>query len=59
MCDRIIVYFRGMTVTSGSVTIRKDSSNLIGVSIGGGATLCPCLYIVQVNIQYAIMKIGV
>ncbi|XP_021928548.1 PRKCA-binding protein, partial [Zootermopsis nevadensis] len=38
----------GMTVTSGSVTIRKDSSNLIGVSIGGGATLCPCLYIVQV-----------
>ncbi|XP_015595335.1 PRKCA-binding protein isoform X2 [Cephus cinctus] len=38
----------GMTITSGSVTIQKDSSNLIGISIGGGAPLCPCLYIVQV-----------
>jgi hypothetical protein len=38
-----------MTVTSGSVTIVKDTSNLIGISIGGGAPLCPCLYIVQVN----------
>ncbi|GLG95766.1 PRKCA-binding protein [Gryllus bimaculatus] len=38
----------GMTVTSGSVCIRKDTSNLIGISIGGGAPLCPCLYIVQV-----------
>ncbi|PSN43631.1 PRKCA-binding protein [Blattella germanica] len=38
----------GMTVTSGSITITKDNSNLIGISIGGGAPLCPCLYIVQV-----------
>ncbi|XP_026474584.1 PRKCA-binding protein [Ctenocephalides felis] len=38
----------GMTVTSGSVTIKKDASNLIGISIGGGAPYCPCLYIVQV-----------
>lgn len=38
----------GMTVTSGSVTIRKDANNLIGISIGGGAPLCPCLYIVQI-----------
>lgn len=37
-----------MTVTSGSVTIKKDEKNLIGISIGGGAPLCPCLYIVQV-----------
>lgn len=37
-----------MTVTSGSVTIKKDSNNLIGISIGGGAPLCPCLYIVQI-----------
>jgi len=37
-----------MTVTSGSVTIQKDNSNLIGISIGGGAPLCPCLYVVQV-----------
>ncbi|KAI5719856.1 hypothetical protein M8J76_015963 [Diaphorina citri] len=39
--------YMGMTVTSGIVTIAKDSSNLIGISIGGGAPLCPCLYIVQ------------
>ncbi|KAK9502315.1 hypothetical protein O3M35_011110 [Rhynocoris fuscipes] len=38
----------GMTVTSGIVNIKKDNSNLIGISIGGGAPLCPCLYIVQV-----------
>ncbi|KAF7282867.1 hypothetical protein GWI33_001897 [Rhynchophorus ferrugineus] len=38
----------GMTVTSGSVTIRKDENNLIGISIGGGAPHCPCLYIVQI-----------
>lgn len=37
-----------MTVTSGVVSIKKDSTNLIGISIGGGAPLCPCLYIVQV-----------
>ncbi|XP_030766195.1 PRKCA-binding protein isoform X2 [Sitophilus oryzae] len=38
----------GMTVTSGSVTIKKDENNLIGISIGGGAPHCPCLYIVQI-----------
>ncbi|XP_026316129.1 PRKCA-binding protein isoform X2 [Hyposmocoma kahamanoa] len=38
----------GMTVTSGSVTLAKDEKNLIGISIGGGAPLCPCLYIVQI-----------
>lgn len=37
-----------MTITSGNVVIQKDSSNLIGISIGGGAPYCPCLYIVQV-----------
>lgn len=37
-----------MTITSGSVTIKKDSNNLIGISIGGGYPLCPCLYIVQI-----------
>lgn len=39
---------RGMTVTSGSVTLTKDEKNLIGISIGGGAPLCPCLYVVQI-----------
>nr|CAG4640866.1 EOG090X06GA [Eulimnadia texana] len=38
----------GMTITSGSVTLRKDDSNLIGISIGGGAPYCPCVYVVQV-----------
>lgn len=38
----------GMTITSGRVKIIKDSSNLIGVSIGGGAPHCPCLYIIQI-----------
>ncbi|XP_017465922.1 PREDICTED: PRKCA-binding protein isoform X2 [Rhagoletis zephyria] len=38
----------GMTVTTNSVVITKDQSNLIGISIGGGAPMCPCLYIVQV-----------
>ncbi|XP_054164749.1 PRKCA-binding protein-like [Oppia nitens] len=38
----------GMTVTSGSVVIKKDDTNLIGISIGGGAPHCPCLYVVQV-----------
>lgn len=38
----------GMTVSSGTAQITKDDSNLIGISIGGGAPYCPCLYIVQV-----------
>ncbi|KAH8412172.1 hypothetical protein KR009_000270 [Drosophila setifemur] len=38
----------GMTVTTSSVVITKDQSNLIGISIGGGAPMCPCLYIVQI-----------
>lgn len=38
----------GMTITTGSVVLEKDSTNLIGISIGGGAPYCPCLYIVQI-----------
>jgi len=38
----------GLRVTSGSIKITKDTNNLIGISIGGGAPLCPCIYIVQV-----------
>lgn len=40
-----------MTVTSGSVNLEKDDSNLIGISIGGGAKYCPCLYVVQVILE--------
>lgn len=32
----------------GSVSLKKDKQNLIGISIGGGSPLCPCLYVVQV-----------
>ncbi|CAH8574310.1 unnamed protein product [Schistosoma turkestanicum] len=38
----------GMTVTSGCVKLKKDSQNLVGISIGGGAPYCPCLYVVQI-----------
>ncbi|CAF1481043.1 unnamed protein product [Adineta ricciae] len=38
----------GMTLTSGTCTLKKDTQNLVGISIGGGAPLCPCLYIVQI-----------
>ena len=35
-------------MTSGIVTLTKDEANLVGISIGGGAPLCPHVYIVQV-----------
>ena len=35
-------------MSSGVVTLTKDEANLIGISIGGGAPLCPHVYIVQV-----------
>uniref|UniRef100_A0A182MZF5 PRKCA-binding protein n=1 Tax=Anopheles dirus TaxID=7168 RepID=A0A182MZF5_9DIPT len=48
LCQRQEMERLGMTVSSGTVLVKKDTSNLIGISIGGGAPLCPCLYIVQV-----------
>lgn len=51
MYNDILAYVEdklGMTVTSGQVKIVKDTSNLIGISIGGGAPHCPCLYIIQI-----------
>ena len=41
-------YSSGMTLTSGTCTLKKDAQNLVGISIGGGSPLCPCLYIVQI-----------
>lgn len=38
----------GIPTVPGTVTLKKDANNLIGISIGGGAQYCPCLYIVQV-----------
>ncbi|XP_058451413.1 PRKCA-binding protein isoform X2 [Malaya genurostris] len=48
LCQKQEMERLGMTVSSGTVVIKKDTTNLIGISIGGGAPLCPCLYIVQV-----------
>lgn len=48
----------GMTVTSGQVKITKDQSNLIGISIGGGAPHCPCLYIIQIFDNTPVSKDG-
>lgn len=39
----------GIPTVPGKVTLQKDAQNLIGISIGGGAQYCPCLYIVQVR----------
>ena len=41
-------FVRSLGGKPGSVGLRKDKQNLIGISIGGGAPLCPCLYVVQV-----------
>uniref|UniRef100_A0A8C4EME9 PRKCA-binding protein n=1 Tax=Dicentrarchus labrax TaxID=13489 RepID=A0A8C4EME9_DICLA len=38
----------GIPTVPGTVSLKKDANNLIGISIGGGAQYCPCLYIVQV-----------
>ncbi|CAF4167667.1 unnamed protein product [Rotaria sp. Silwood2] len=48
----------GMTLTSGTCTLKKDTQNLVGISIGGGAPLCPCLYIVQIFDNTAASKDG-
>lgn len=46
----------GIPTVPGKVTLQKDAQNLIGISIGGGAQYCPCLYIVQV---LAALEVGV
>ena len=42
------IILRSLGGKPGSVVLKKDKQNLIGISIGGGAPLCPCLYVVQV-----------
>ena len=36
-------------VMSRSVSLIKGKNNMIGISIGGGAPICPVLYVVQVS----------
>ena len=43
-----VILFRSLGGKPGSIALKKDKQNLIGISIGGGAPLCPCLYVVQV-----------
>ncbi|VDM98863.1 unnamed protein product [Thelazia callipaeda] len=38
----------GMQISGDVAEIEKDSNGVIGVSIGGGAPYCPCIYVVQV-----------
>ncbi|VDO52204.1 unnamed protein product [Onchocerca flexuosa] len=38
----------GMSITGDVTEITKDANGVIGVSIGGGAPHCPCIYVVQV-----------
>ncbi|XP_015920690.1 PRKCA-binding protein isoform X1 [Parasteatoda tepidariorum] len=48
----------GMTLTSGCINLQKDDKNLIGISIGGGAPFCPCLYLVQISENGPVAKDG-
>lgn len=44
----MMIYFSGLTLTSGTCVLKKDSQNRVGISIGGGHPYCPCIYIVQI-----------
>ncbi|MFH4977931.1 hypothetical protein AB6A40_004640 [Gnathostoma spinigerum] len=48
----------GMQIVGDVAEITKDESGLIGISIGGGAPYCPCLYVVQVFDGSPIAKDG-
>lgn len=50
-CVCVFDFTRGIPTVPGTVTLKKDVNNLIGISIGGGAQYCPCLYIVQVGTE--------
>ena len=45
---KLLIYFSGLTLTSRSCTLKKNSDNVVGISIGGGFPACPCVYIVQI-----------
>ncbi|EFO27248.1 hypothetical protein LOAG_01230 [Loa loa] len=38
----------GMSITGDVAEVMKDTNGVIGISIGGGAPYCPCIYVVQV-----------
>ena len=43
-----VIHQKLKKMSSGLVSLTKDDANLVGISIGGGAPLCPHVYIVQV-----------
>ncbi|CAB3406747.1 unnamed protein product [Caenorhabditis bovis] len=38
----------GIRIQSETIELTKDEKGLVGISIGGGAPYCPCVYVVQV-----------
>uniref|UniRef100_A0A0R3RS32 PRKCA-binding protein n=1 Tax=Elaeophora elaphi TaxID=1147741 RepID=A0A0R3RS32_9BILA len=38
----------GMSISGDVAEIMKDANGVIGISVGGGAPYCPCIYVVQV-----------
>lgn len=44
---------------SRSVTLVKGKNNMIGISIGGGAPMCPVLYVVQVCHMYNVVSVNI
>ncbi|VDK80784.1 unnamed protein product [Litomosoides sigmodontis] len=38
----------GMSISGDVAEIMKDENGTIGVSIGGGAPYCPCIYVIQI-----------
>lgn len=38
-------------VPGSTVTLERGKDGMVGLTIGGGAPYCPCLYVVQVTCQ--------
>ncbi|VDN27401.1 unnamed protein product [Gongylonema pulchrum] len=48
----------GMSITGDVAEIEKNGKGLIGISIGGGAPYCPCIYVVQVSEDSPVARDG-
>ena len=49
LCFQFVLWNYSGSAMSRSVTLVKGKNNMIGISIGGGAPMCPVLYVVQVG----------
>ena len=52
-----ILYVTSGVIMSRSVTLVKGKNNMIGISIGGGAPMCPVLYVVQVCLCVCVVHV--